>query len=277
MTYRHLITGIAIALALTAALPSAQEEPVRATGPFDSILDLYVRDGFVYYRALRQERAKLDAYIASLASVSIDSAPRDQQVAFWLNAYDAFVLRTVIDHYPIVQRTKDYPPHSIRQIPGAFEHLQHRAAGRNVTLDEIEKTIFAGYHDPRLYFAVGRGSLGGGRLRSEAFAADRLEAQLKDVANECATRPECVQIDPESNKLSASAIFSWHEKEFVDAYASAAPATFSNRSPIEKAIIGFVEPRLLTTEKDLLAGNGFSVAFRPYDWRLNDLTGRGGR
>lgn len=264
-----------LAAALLIATPTAHVGP-SPDSSLDAILDVYVRDGYVYYRALKQDRGKLDAYVASLAGVSVDGAARDEQLAFWLNAYDAFVLRTVIDAYPIATRTKEYPPRSIRQIPGAFDRIPHRAAGRTVTLDEIEKRILPAFHDPRVYFAIGRGSVGGGRLRSEAFSAGRLEAQLAEVGAECAGRSECVQIDPDAGTLHASAIFSWREREFIDAYAGSAPAAFGDRSPIERAILGFVEPRLLTTEREFLAKNRFRVAFHPFDWRLNDLTGRGG-
>jgi hypothetical protein len=202
---------------------------------------------------------------------------RDEQIAFWLNAYDALVLRTVVDHYPIQGRSPDYPSHSIRQIPGAFERLMHRVGGRQITLDDIEKTVLSGFGDPRLYLAIGRGSLGGGRLRSEAFSADRLEMQLAEVAAECASRPECVLIDRPNNTVLASPVFSWHEKEFVDHYAASAPALAANRSPIERAIIAFVSPNLLTIEREALAVNTFQVKFKPFDWTLNDLTGRGGR
>src|SRR5665213_1732306 len=66
----------------------------------DEILDLYVRDGLVYYRALKAERGRLDGYVSGLGSAvpgAIDQAPRDEQIAFWLNAYNAIVLQTVID------------------------------------------------------------------------------------------------------------------------------------------------------------------------------------
>jgi hypothetical protein len=249
----------------------------RAQSVYDQILDLYVRDGFVYYRALKLERTKLDGYAASLASESIDAAPREQQMAFWLNAYNALVLRTVIDHYPIVQRSKDYPQHSIRQIPGAFERLPHRVAGRTLTLDQIEQTILPAFHEPRLYFGLGRGAVGGGRLRSEAYTAARLDVQLKEIAEECVGRSECIQIDREAKTMNVSAIFSWREKDFTAAYADTAPAQFAARSPIERAVLAFVGPKLLTTEREFLANNDFQVTFKPFDWSLNDLTGRGGR
>jgi hypothetical protein len=260
------------------AVPLAQESSEAArTKTFDSLLDLYVRNGDVYYRAIRSERAKLDSYVNQLATASIDKLSRDEQLAFWLNAYDALVLRTVADHYPIQGRSAEYPAKSIRQISGAFERLPHRVAGRTVTLDQIEQTILPTFHDPRVYFAIGRGAAGSGRLRSEAFTGARLEEQLADVAAECVTRAQCIAIDRESGKVSASSIFSWREKEFAAAYADKAPAAFSSRSPIERAVVAFVLPKLTGTEKEFLAKNTFQVTYSSFDWTLNDLTGRGGR
>ncbi len=161
---------IATACACALLVPAAAQD--RQT--LDTILDTYVRDGMVYYRALKSDRSKLDAYVASLADVDVSARPRDAQIAFWMNAYNALVLRTVVDHYPIAVRTKEYPARSIRQIPGAFERLTHRVGGSMLTLDQIEQTMLAAFHDPRLYFAIGRGAVDGGRLRSEAFVADKL-------------------------------------------------------------------------------------------------------
>jgi hypothetical protein len=256
------------------AIPAAQENPARL---LDETLDMYVRDGYVYYRALRSDRSRLDRYLASVAATSLASATREEQIAFWINAYNAFILRTVIDNYPIRQRSKDYPPGSIRQIPGAFERTAHRAAGRSLTLDQIEQTVLAGFGDPRVYLALGRGSAGGGRLRSEAFQGASLERQLSEVANECATRSQCVEVDRTANEVRISAIFSWRQKEFVAAYADRADKMFASRGPIERAVLALVWPRLLTTERDFLEKNEFKVIFRQFDWTLNDLTGRGGR
>ena len=80
--------------------------------PFDALLDLHVRDGLVYYRALQADRGRLSRYIASLNAPAVVSGyatwSDDQKKAFWINAYNALVLQTVVDHYPIrgtAQRT----------------------------------------------------------------------------------------------------------------------------------------------------------------------------
>jgi hypothetical protein len=272
---------IAVCLVLACALsPKAAQQNPPPPAPltnFEEILDVYVRDGLVYYRALKLERGRLDRYVGSLAETAIDAASREERLAFWLNAYDALVLKTVIDHYPIPRQSKDYPDRSIRQIPGAFERIQHRVGRRMVTLDQIEQTILAAFQDPRVYLAIGRGAMGSGRLRSEPFTAGQIETQLSDVAAECVNRSQCIEIDRATNHLAISSIFSWRSADFIGAYGSAAGDAFANRSPIERAVLAFVQPKLLATEKAVLAQNQFKADFKPFDWSLNDLTGRGGR
>jgi hypothetical protein len=264
--------------------PAGRSTPVAAQGngpsenlhrPLDQLLDVNVRDGLVYYRALRAERGRLDRYIASLAVAApvYEAWSREHKMAYWLNAYDAFVLQTVINRYPITGASSNYPANSVRQIPGAFEQIKHRAAGRSVTLDEIEKTILPQFHEPRLYLALGRGAIGSGRLRSEAFNGDRMMQQLDDIQQEFVTEQEMVKIDRAAGQVSVTPIVSWHSAEFIAAYDKGATGPLAERSPIERAIVAFISPRVLPLEKEFLQKNEFKVTYHPFDWRLNDLTG----
>jgi hypothetical protein len=158
MLLAALLGSVPAAFAQDGAAPTLMSGLHR---PLDELLDLYVRDGFVYYNALRSDRGKLDAYIRALdGRVAAQQAKgsREEQLAFWINAYNAFVLQTVINHYPIRGRAGEYPASSIRQIPGAFEKHAFRAAGRTVTLDGIEKEILTPLGDARAFLALGRGS-----------------------------------------------------------------------------------------------------------------------
>lgn len=276
-TRLSLLSALVAALSFFVLSPAPRAQSDARQRTFDEILDLYVRDGEVYYRALKTERAKLDGYVNSLAGVVVDRLGREESIAFWLNAYNALVMQTVIDHYPIQKRSSDYPAKSIRQIPGAFERLPHRVGGRTVTLDQIEQTILMPFQDPRVFLALGRGAEGSGRLRSEAFAAQRLESQLAEAALECVTRARCLSIDRDADTISVSSVFSWREKEFSAKYADSAPATFAARSPIERAVIAMLQPKLLTIEREVLSKNTFRLVYIPFDWTLNDLTGRGER
>ena len=245
--------------------------------PLDQILDVNVRDGLVYYRALRSDRTRLDRYVASLnvAAATYDGWRREDQMAFWLNAYNAIVLQTVIDHYPIHGASKSYPSNSIRQIPGAFERAKYRAAGKSVTLDEIEKTILPPFGEPRLYLALGRGAIGSGRLRSEAYTGDQLGTQLDAVQKEFVNDAAMVRIDRSAGQIAVTPIVSWHESDFVHAYDKNATGTFAQRSPIERAVVAFIAPNLFPLEKEFVQKNEFRMTFLPFDWRLNDLTGSG--
>jgi hypothetical protein len=264
-------------LVVGSAAPRAQDSEAARRQVYDQILDLNVRDGFVYYRALRAERGRLDSYVASLGSPSIESASREEQIAFWLNAYNAIVLKTVVDHYPIVRRTQEYPALSIRQIPGAFDRTPHRVAGKSLTLDQIEQTVLPPFHDPRVFLALGRGAVGSGRLRSEAYTGADLERQLGEISKECASRSTCIQIEQARNTMAVSSVFSWRRNEFAEAWGDKAAPLYASRSPIERAVISFIAPHMLNAERDFLAKNEFKVEYLPFDWSLNDLSGRGGR
>jgi hypothetical protein len=260
------------------AQPSTTPADVEALHrPFDEILDLYVRDGLVYYYALRQERAKFDRYVQSLGEVSADTlkgwAP-ERQLAYWINAYNAFVLRTVIDGYPIRGKFPDYPANSIRQIPGAFERRQFRAGGRLLTLDTIEKDVIGEFNDPRALLALGRGAIGSPRLKSEVFTAARLDSQLNTMVSELTTRRELVWVDIPSDKLSVNPIFSWREPIFTRSLSTRAAAVYATRSPLERSVLALIDPLLVPNEAEFLRKNTFRMAFHDFDWKLNDLTGR---
>ena len=253
--------------------PAPGADPLHT--PLDEILDANVRDGLVYYRALKSTRGRLDRYVASLnvPAATYNGWSKPQQMAFWVDAYNAFVLETVIDHYPIHGTAPGAPSNSIRQIPGAFNRTTWRAAGRSVTLDAIENTILPPFNEPRLFLALGRGAVGSGRLRSEAYTGDRLERQLSDLQAEFVTNREMLQIDRTAGTMVVTPIVSWHDQAFVAAFDKG-DAACAARSPIERAIIAFIMPNLLPLEKDFVQQNHFAVTFGTFDWHLNDLTGR---
>ena len=243
------------------------------TSQFDRLLDLYVRDGLVYYAALKSDRAPLDRYLAAIADepAGLATWPSDVRTAYWLNAYNALVLRTVVDHYPIRGAAASYPTDSIRQIRGAFDERSHRVAGRAVTLDEIEQTILTETGDPRLFLALGRGAVGSGRLRSESYTPAALKGQLTAVVEEFASTPRHVELSRLARTVRVSPIFGWREPEFVAAYAERGWLD-SGRTPIERAILTLLEPALYPSERAFLAENDFTLRYHEFDWRLNDLT-----
>jgi hypothetical protein len=264
---RSLLAPV-VALLLTTAAPAADYY-----APLDHVLDTYVREGNVYYRALESERRALDPFVHALAAPPEPVARMSDaaRTAFWINAYNALVLRTVIDHYPIKGRAAEYPADSIRQIAGAFDKIAYDVAGERLTLDEIEaRAIAAG--GGRVVFALGRGAVGSGRLKSEAYRADRLDAQLESAVKEFVVRVACLKVDEGADTLTVSPLFSWRRDPIIATFQAGGGA-WPGRSPIEQAIAALASPKLFPSERAYLAENRFQLKYGDFDWRLNDLTG----
>jgi hypothetical protein len=260
-----LVSGV---WCLTPVAAGAQSPSDRV---FDQILDQYVRDGFVYYAALQSERRAFDRHVESLAArpAGFDAWSEGVRLAYWLNGYNALVLRTVIDYYPIRGSADEFPEDSVMQIPGVFSGREHPIAGRRLTLQEIEDVRVAAFGDPRAHLALGRGAAGSPRLRSAAFSGDRLEAQLQAVVADFVTTPRHVALDRGGDEVVVSAVLGWRAEQF----AALASAESTGRSPIERALVALIPPDLFPSERAFLARNTFRLRYRDFDWRLNDLTG----
>lgn len=257
---------------VAAQMPASDVDPRHRD--YDAMLDLNVRDGLVYYLAVQGQRGGLNRYVASLDVPAADFTrlSREAQMALLINAYNAIVLQTVVGHYPIVPRVKTFPDKSIRQIPGAYER-KHEVAGRSVSLDELERWLLDDYKDARVVFALGRGSIGGGRLKSEAYTAARLDAQLADATREFVLRQGHFRIDRATNAVIVSPLYSWREADLTAGFSDKADAVFANRSALERAILALTLEHLFPSEQAWLRENAFKMTFGEYDWRLNDLTG----
>ncbi len=274
-----LLSAVIVAGLVTSAVSTPASATVATQSgtdeSFDRVLNLYVRDGLVYYAALRvTDRTRIDQYVDArrAAPPGFEGWSPSRQLAFWINSYNAIVLKTVLDHYPIRGSSPLYPTNSIRQIGGAFDRTSHQIAGRRLTLDEIEQSVLASFEDPRVFLALGRGAVGSGRLRSETYSGATLDLQLAAVVEEFATEPWGVVLDRLGAVVQVNPIFGWRESEFVAAYADHG-WTDSGRTPLERAILNLIEPVLFPSERVFLAKNMFSLGYQEFDWRLNDLTG----
>ena len=165
---------------LSAASPQGFDHTYQA---YATLLARHVHGGRVDYQRLVADRAALVEVTSGFGAV--DGAaerawPRDERLAFWINAYNLFTLQAIVDHYPI--RTGWFtlgPRNSIRQIAGVWDRLSWRVAGRQVTLDDIEHRILRPeFKDPRIHFAVNCASVGCPPLRSEPYRASTISAQL---------------------------------------------------------------------------------------------------
>ncbi|MEZ5457892.1 MAG: DUF547 domain-containing protein [Steroidobacteraceae bacterium] len=267
-------TPIHAGLLMLAALLAPS--PGVAASPFDhqhalygGVLQRHVRNGLVDYAALQRERAPLDRYAAQLAAVErqvVDGWSRDQRLAFWINAYNALTLRTIIDHYPIRRGSLvgiAFPANSIWQIAGAFKDARHRVAGQRLSLDDIEHRIIRpSFSEPRVHVALVCAARSCPVLRAEPYVAVRLDAQLTEQSRRfAADRNHGVRATSGRRGVEVSSIFKWFGEDF-------APLGAGDDT---RGVLAFLaaysdDPELLPRLRDRTT----TVRYLDYDWTLND-------
>lgn len=244
---------------------------------FDSLLNEYVVDGLVDYQTLQDNQDRLAAYEKALAAVNAEQLTdwsEAEQIAFWINAYNAFTLRAIIDNYPIKRGALKGifgPSNSILQIPGVWKKLEWQAGGQTITLDEIEHEVLRKkFVEPRIHFAIVCASISCPDLRSEAYVADHLDNQLNDQLQRfIANSEKGVAIDRDKEEVSLSKIFDWFAKDFSVKENDA--SLFANRSKSKAGVLRYLARQL--PEGDALTfikNNDFDVEYLDYDWNLNE-------
>jgi hypothetical protein len=229
-------------------------------------------EGLVDYAGLKADRSHLDGFCAAIAgfdSTMISSMPEADRIAFWINAYNAFTLKLVIDNYPIQPSTgkSKFPANSIRQIPGAWEHKKFRALGRDVTLDEIEhKILRVEFKEPRIHMALVNASMSAPKLRRNKSGEEELDTQLDDQAREFLSDLRKFHIDREASEVWASPLFEW----FVDDFLPGATKSYPRDVAQQKAIAAFASRYLSPDDAAYLQAGNYTVKYFEWDWTLNE-------
>ena len=215
---------------------------------YRELLKKYVVDGVVDYRGFKDEESRLDQYLKVLEDTRPDDLPRDEQFAFYINAYNAWTIKLILSAYPGISSIKDLG--NIFKSP--WEKKICRINGRLLTLDEIEHDILRpSFRDPRVHFAVNCASRSCPPLRSETYVGDSLNRQLDEVVTAFINNPIYNRL--EDSTLYVSSIFKWYAEDF------------------NNDIIGFFLKYAKGDLKQRLeAGKGgIKIKYLKYDWSLN--------
>ena len=270
MMLRTLLPVVLLVVLPCVATSTATEAFDHGYADYAQLLARHVDGARVAYAALKADRAALDRVSAQFdAPAAREEAgwAREQRMAFWINAYNAFTLRAIVDAYPIQPRwfTRQ-PRNSIRQISGVWTTPRWRGAGRSVSLDDIEHQVLRpGFKDARIHFAVNCTSISCPPLAAEPYRADTLDAQLDAAARGYLASPEGLRLD--GNTVRVSSIFKWYGEDFVTEYSAIVPGT---RPQVERAILGAIV-KYGPPYSAVRARNGVpTVAFLDYNWSLNE-------
>jgi len=264
---------IAIALALvvavgaTAAWGQAFDHSHRS---WDALLKKHVvlvaggNASQVRYAELAKDRGALRTYLDALSGVSesdFSRWSRAQQMAFLINAYNAFTVELILAHYP-VKSIKDIGSDLFNN---RWKMKFFKLFGQDATLDRIEHEILrkpGRYDEPRVHYAVNCASIGCPMLREEAYVAERLEVQLEQQAVRFLSDRSRNRVSPQG-RLEVSRIFDWFKEDWTSGYQGI-------RSR-EQYFARYA--RLLSDNPEhqkLVAEGKAPLAFLDYDWTLND-------
>ncbi len=176
---------------------------------YAGLLKKYVKDGVVDYRGFKNEESKLDQYLKVLEKTDSSKLSRNEQFAFYINAYNAWTIKLILSGYPGVKSIKELG--SIFKSPWKKELV--RIDGDMVTLDHIEHGILRPkYKDPRVHFAINCASKGCPPLRSEPYRGDVLDQQLDEMTRAFINDPKRNRL--EGKTLYVSRIFKWFKEDF---------------------------------------------------------------
>jgi len=262
---RHLFGCLMLAIALIST--SAHAAFDQSHTKFTELLRAHVVwiDGGsasrVDYAAIKSNPALLTQYLSEVAAVTqqqYDEFSKAQQLAFLINAYNAYTIQFILTKYPDLKSIKDLG--SLFSSP--WKKKRFPLLGEKRSLDEIEHDMIRKpgvFDDPRIHMAVNCASIGCPALRDEAYVADRLDAQLDDSVRRFLSDRSRNRADDRG--LWVSKIFDWYAGDF-EKQAGSVQAWLA---PYADLLSDDAQVRADVRDASL------RLHYLEYDWSLNDI------
>ena len=244
---RHLLSILlAAAFALSASSAFAGGGDVIDHSGFEALLEKYVDDegrvAYATWQKNEEDLRKLRGYVDKIAEADPSDHGDEAKLAFYINAYNATVLGSIINHWPTASPMK---------IKGFFKVETHPIAGEEMTLDTLEHGLIRKkFDEPRIHFVLVCAAKSCPRLRQQALTADNLEATLQAAAEEFI--PRATELT--EGKIRTSQLFNWFAEDFEESAGSV-------RAYLAKYTDGKV--------KEALGDEEVEVEFTEYDWAVN--------
>ena len=266
------------AIALFVGASSAAQEFDHSHAAWNALLKKHVvlidggKASRVSYAAFQQERAALKDYLGTLSRVTqaeFDGWSKAQQIAFLINAYNAFTIEKVLTRYPDIKSIWDFG----KVFGNPFKDRFFTLLGRESSLDRLEHETLrkpGAYGEPRVHFAVNCASIGCPMVREEAYVAARLDAQLEDQTRRFLSDRTRNRYDAESGRLEVSKLFDWYPEDWSSGYRGYEGKGAPIRSR-EQFLSGYAA--LLADAPDSrrrIQEQRATIRFLDYDWALND-------
>jgi hypothetical protein len=203
-------------------------------------LQTYVSDGNVDYKNISDNPAELYEILAKAKDINVSEEDKNTYKAFWINAYNLIVIKSIIDNYPL---------RSPLDLNGFFDKTKHYVGGESLTLNEIENDLLsAKFDDPRIHFVLVCGAKGCPPIINEAYTPDNLEEKLDEQTKKAINGP-FIQLNHKKKKVLVSQIMEWYKKDFLQ----------------EGNEIDFLNKYL-----DEPIPSKYKLSYFTYDWSLNE-------
>jgi hypothetical protein len=266
MVYRTVVAALLLVLSpasgapvdvARAGAPAAAAPPVdhRAFAAFLARYRVVGADGIARVRYGDVDAAaagRLKRYLARLGEVDVAALDRDRQLAFWLNLFNATVIDLVVTHYPVASM-RELDLDARAAVHGPWTAAELEVAGVALSLADVENDIlFARWGDPRLHYALHRGSLGCPNLPAEPFTGADIDARLDAAAMAYVDHRRGVAV--EGGELVVSSLYRWHRDDFG-----------GSERDVLRHLMAFATP-----ERALVLQRFDAIDRDRYDWRLND-------
>lgn len=243
-----------------APAPTEAAAETTSSGAFDhadfsATLAKYVKDGQFDYAGLKanaEDMERFEAYLARMGKADASGFSKADHYAFWVNAYNAFNIKAVLDHWPI---------ESPKSVEGYFDKLKFRVAGKEMTINDMEYVeLIPNQNDGRAHFAVVCADNGSLALETEALTPANLDATLDKKTAEFVSNPENFRVDREKRIVYISQLFEWYDKDFT------ADPKFEGQKAVE-----YLVPYVDAETAEFLKTGDYAVEFIPWDWTVNDV------
>ncbi len=271
--FRRFILITALFILPGAFAFGASPEPLSHDA-YARVLERFVdHQGMVDYAGLQENSEDLTEYGRQLAAISPDEFrnwPEADQIALWINAYNALTLQLIIDHYPIRRRlTRALFPVGIRHIPGNWDGVTFNVMGRELTLNDIEHEILrVDYEYPAIHMSLVCAAMDCPPLRTEPYVGNRLDEQHDDQAKQLIAHPNKFRIDHENQVVHLSSIFDWFGEDFIPTHGDDPAFRWGDEK--EQAVMTYLASYLDDEDVDRLKLGTYEVDYLDYDWSLND-------
>lgn len=245
MLHKLIALFLFTSLLATATAPQNVDHSI-----YDRLLKKHVNEkGMVNYKGFKKDEKELNTYLDLLSkNPPSDKWSRNDQLAYWINAYNAYTIRLILDHYP-VQSIKDIGSKiKIPFVTTPWAKKFIKIGDETISLDNIEHgTIRKKFNDPRIHFALVCAAVSCPKLRNEAFVGSKLDAQLNDQGVDFLNDPTKNAITPKQASLSK--ILDWYGNDFE-----------KNGNTLESWINKFAKVKMNYDTK---------VSYMDYNWALN--------